>query len=150
MDRPEDGTGGDALARRAAEAMWSADAASRWLGMELGEVREGAATLSLAVAPHHCNGHGTCHGGVIFALADSAFAFACNSRNQATVAMHCMVSFLAPARAGDRLEAVAREVALAGRNGIYDVRVTREGALLAEFRGMSRAVGGAIVKEAGA
>jgi acyl-CoA thioesterase len=138
---------GDEAARRVARTMWEADRASRWLGMELGPVTEGAAALSLAVGAHHCNGHGTCHGGVIFALADSAFAFACNSRGQSTVAMHCVVSFLAPAREGDLLTAEAREVALEGRNGIYDVRVTRDGALVAEFRGMSRAVGGRILPE---
>ena len=69
-------------ARHVAAHMWAADPASTWLGMELGEMDEGRATLTLTVAPHHLNGHGICHGGVIFALADSAFAFACNSRNQ--------------------------------------------------------------------
>jgi acyl-CoA thioesterase len=137
----------DERARRAADTMWASDAASRWLGMELGTVTEGAATLTLTVAPHHCNGHGTCHGGVIFALADSAFAFACNARNQATVAQHAQVSFTAPARAGDLLTAEAREVHQAGRNGIYDVRVTGPAGVVAEFRGMSRQVRGQLFEE---
>ncbi|TFL17699.1 hydroxyphenylacetyl-CoA thioesterase PaaI [Jannaschia formosa] len=134
-------------AARAAAAMWASDEASKWLGMELGAVGEGHATLTLAVAPHHCNGHGTCHGGVIFALADSAFAFACNSRNLATVAQHAQVSFTAPARAGETLTAQAREVHQAGRNGIYDVRVTGPAGTVAEFRGMSRQVRGQLFEE---
>jgi acyl-CoA thioesterase len=125
---------------RIAAAMWAGDAASRWLGMALGPVTEGAATLTLTVAPHHLNGHGTCHGGVIFALADSAFAFACNSRGAATVAMHCLVTFLAPAREGDALTAIARETHLEGRNGVYDVEVTGSSGPIAQFRGMSRAL----------
>ena len=135
------------VAERSARAMWDGDHASRWFGMELGDVAEGAATLTMTVADHHCNGHGTCHGGVIFALADSAFAFACNSRNQATVAMHCMVSFLAPGRAGDLLTATAREVQLEGRNGIYDVAVTGPSGTIAQFRGMSRAIGRTLYEE---
>jgi acyl-CoA thioesterase len=137
----------DARARRAAQAMWSNDGASAWLGMELGEVTEGAATLTLIVAAHHCNGMGNCHGGVIFALADSAFAFACNSRNRATVGMHATISYLAPARRGDRLTATARETQLAGRNGIYDVEVAGPSGPIAQFRGMSRAVPGTLFPE---
>ena len=140
--------GGD-VAARSARAMWTGDHASRWFGMALGEVTEGAAEMTLTVADHHCNGHGTCHGGVIFALADSAFAFACNSRNRATVAMHCTVSFLAPGRAGDVLTATAREVQVAGRNGIYDVAVAGPGGTIAQFRGVSRAVGGTLYGEDG-
>lgn len=135
-------------AARAAEAMWEGDAASKWLGMALVEVGPGRAVMTLTVAPHHCNGHGTCHGGVIFALADSVFAFACNSGNAATVAQHAHVSFTAPGRVGDVLRAEAREVSLRGRNGIYDVAVTGPGgAEVAQFRGMSRAVGGHLFEE---
>ncbi|MEM7710177.1 MAG: hydroxyphenylacetyl-CoA thioesterase PaaI [Pseudomonadota bacterium] len=137
----------EGVAARAAAAMWAEDAASRWFGMALGDVSEGRAVVTLAVAAHHCNGHGTCHGGVIFALADSAFAFACNSRNQSTVAMHATVSFLAPARAGETLTATARETHLAGRNGIYDVEVAGPGGPIAQFRGMSRAVPGTLFEE---
>lgn len=130
-------------AGRAARAMWADDGASQWMGMEITHVDEGTAVLELTVAAHHCNGHAICHGGVIFMLADSAFAYACNSRNQATVAQHNVISYLAPGRRGDRLTATAREVALSGRNGIYDVTVTNEdGTVIAEFRGMSRAING--------
>ncbi len=130
-------------AQKSAAAMWANDEASKWFGMELVEVDEGHAVLSLTVAPHHCNGHGICHGGVTHALADSAFAFACNSRNVATVAQHTMVSYLAPGRKGDCLTATATEVNLSGRSGIYDVRViNQDDTLIAEFRGMSRTIGG--------
>ena len=134
-------------AERAARAMWDGDRASRWMGMALGPVTEGAATVTLALQDHHCNGHGTCHGGVIFALADSAFAFACNSRNQASVAMHCTISFLAPGRAGETLTATAREVQLRGRNGIYDVAVDGPTGPIAQFRGVSRAIGRPVHEE---
>lgn len=117
--------------------------------MELVKVTEGKAMLELTVARQHCNGHGMCHGGVIFALADSAFAFACNSRNQATVAQHNVISYIAPGRLGDRLTAQATEVSLTGRNGITDVRVTNQaGVLIAEFRGMSRAINGNVFEQA--
>ncbi len=132
-------------ARRAAQAMWARDAASQWAGMQLGAVTEGRAELQLTVAAQHCNGHGICHGGVVFMLADSAFAFACNSRNQATVAQHNMISFVAPAHQGDRLTATAQEVGLTGRSGIYDVTVRNQhGTAIAEMRGMSRAIKGQV------
>ncbi len=135
-------------AEAAARAMWGEDRASAWLGMEILEVDEGRATLVLTVERHHTNGHGICHGGITFALADSAFAFACNSRNQATVAQHNIISYLAPARLGDRLTARASEVVLNGRNGIYDVQVTnQEGVRIAEFRGFSRAIKGTLFNE---
>ena len=135
-------------AKKSAEAMWADDRASPWFGMELGLVQEGRATLTLSVVAHHCNGHGICHGGVIFSLADSAFAFACNSRNQATVAQHNMISFIAPGHLGDTLTAVAEEVSLTGRSGIYDITVTNQnGQTIAEMRGMSRAIKGALFDE---
>lgn len=135
-------------AERAAAVMWADDAASAWVGMQLDHVDAGSATLSLRVAAHHCNGHGICHGGVTFMLADSAFAFACNSRNQATVAQHNVISYLAPAQLGDRLSATAKELSLTGRNGIYDVKVTDQtGKVIAEFRGMSRAIKGQLFDE---
>ena len=137
-----------ARAEAAAAAMWAGDAASRWVGMELLSVDEGTATLALTVAAHHANGHGICHGGVTFALADSAFAFACNSRNAVTVAQHNTISYLAPARVGDRLTAVATEVALSGRSGLTDVAVRRDdGTVVAQFRGASRAIGGHLFEE---
>ena len=135
-------------AERSAAAMWAEDNASKWAGMEITHMDEGAAVLELTVAPHHCNGHGICHGGVTFMLADSAFAFACNSRNQSTVAQHNVISFTAPGRTGDRLIASAREVSLTGRSGIYDVKVTnQDGATIAEFRGFSRAIKGQLFDE---
>jgi len=135
-------------AERSAAAMWAQDNASKWAGMEITHMDEGEAVLELTVAPHHCNGHGICHGGVTFMLADSAFAFACNSRNQSTVAQHNVISFTAPGRAGDRLTASAREVSLTGRSGIYDVKVTnQDGATIAEFRGFSRAIKGQLFDE---
>ena len=135
-------------AERACAAMWANDRASTWLGMEMIRVDEGFAELALTVAAHHCNGHDICHGGVIFALADSAFAFACNSRNQSTVAQHNSITYIAPGRLGDRLTAVAREISLAGRSGITDVRVTDQtGQVIAEFRGHSRAIRGQLFQE---
>ena len=135
-------------ATKSAHAMWADDNASKWAGMEIVRVGEGSATLELTVAPHHCNGHAICHGGVIFMLADSAFAFACNSRNQSTVAQHNMISFVAPGHAGDLLTAEATEISLTGRSGIYDVKVTNQnGQTIAEMRGMSRAIKGQLFQE---
>jgi acyl-CoA thioesterase len=132
-------------ARRAADAMWAEDRASRDLGMEIVAVGPGTATLAMTVRPTMTNGHGTAHGGFIFALADSAFAFACNSYGETTVAAQCAVTYLRPGRAGDRLVATAREIARSGRSGIYDVRVTRDAEVVAEFRGHSRTVGGSFI-----
>lgn len=135
-------------AQHSAKAMWSGDHASKWFGMDIKNVDEGTATLTLKVERHHCNGHGICHGGVTFALADSAFAFACNSRNQATVAQTNAITYIAPAQLGDTLTATAREVSLTGRSGIYDVTVTtQDGKVVAEFRGGSRAIRGQLFEE---
>ena len=135
-------------AEKSAAAMWASDRASNWFGMRLEAVDEGMAILELGVEEHHCNGLGICHGGVTFALADSAFAFACNSRNQATVAQHNTISYVAAARLGDLLTANAREVSLTGRSGIYDVTVTnQDGTVIAIFRGCSRAVRGHLFEE---
>ena len=130
-------------AEKSAAAMWANDNASKWFGAELSSVSEGHAEAVLTVAPHHANGLGKCHGGVIFALADSAFAFACNSRNQATVAQHNSITYIAPGEVGDQLTAIAQEVSLQGRSGIYDVAVTnQDGVLVARFTGLSRSVKG--------
>ena len=131
----------DALAQACAAAMWDGDRASQGLGMVLEHVAPGAARLSMEVAPHMLNGHGTCHGGFIFALADSAFAFACNTDGLVSVAAQCSISYLRPARAGERLVAEAAERHREGRSGITDVRVTSGGAVVAEFRGHSRTTG---------
>ena len=136
------------IARKSAEAMWANDDASKWLGMSLDAVGPGTAVTSMTVEKHHTNGHDICHGGYIFTLADSAFAFACNSHNTITVAQHCSVTFLAPGREGDRLTATAREVTRAGRSGVYDVSVTRQdGVTIAEFRGLSRTISGTHFEE---
>ncbi len=130
-------------AEKSAAAMWAGDQASQWVGMELVDVEEGRAVLEMTVQAHHCNGHGTCHGGVSFMLADSAFAFACNSRNAVTVGQHTVMSYLNPGKEGDRLRAEATEVNHAGRSGIYDAKVTnQDGIVLAEFRGFSRTING--------
>ncbi|MEO9612471.1 MAG: hydroxyphenylacetyl-CoA thioesterase PaaI [Nitratireductor sp.] len=131
------------IARRSADAMWARDDASKWLGASLDAVGPGTARLSMTVEKHHTNGHDICHGGYIFTLADSAFAFACNSYNTLVVAQHNAITFIAPGRLGDRLVADAREIARFGRSGIYDVRVSNQaGALIAEFRGNSRVIEG--------
>ncbi|SEO05180.1 acyl-CoA thioesterase [Salinihabitans flavidus] len=135
-------------AEKSATAMWSGDAASKWAGMEITHIDEGTATLEMTVQDHHCNGHAICHGGVTFMLADSAFAFACNSRNQSTVAQHNMISFISAGQRGDRLTATATELSLTGRSGIYDVKVTnQDGRVIAEFRGFSRAISGQLFEE---
>lgn len=135
-------------AEKSSAAMWASDTASKWAGMEIAEVDEGKAVLQLTVEAHHCNGHGICHGGVTFMLADSAFAFACNSRNQSTVAQSNSITYTAPGRLGDRLTATAQEVSLTGRSGIYDVTVRNQDDLvIAEFRGLSRAIKGHLFEE---
>ena len=131
------------LAKACAEAMWNDDAASRRLGMSLDDIAPGAATLSVTITAEMSNGHGNCHGGYIFSLADSAFAFACNSYNVIAVAQHCSITYVNPARVGDRLTAAARENSRRGRSGIYDVRVANQDGLhIAEFRGHSRVITG--------
>ncbi len=128
--------------------MWANDKAAHWVGMTLDHVDEAAAVLSLTVEPHHCNGLSICHGGLIFALADTAFAYACNSRNQSTVAQHNMISFVTSARVSDHLTATATEISLTGRSGVYDVRVTnQDGKTIAEMRGMSRSIKGQLFTE---
>ena len=135
-------------AQKSAQAMWDNDKASKWIGMQIANLDEGIASLNLIVQDHHCNGHGICHGGIIFLLADSAFAFACNSRNQATVAQHNTINYIAPGQLGDTLTAHAREVSLSRRNGIYDVTViNQDNKKIAEFRGMSRAIKGNLFQE---
>ena len=102
----------DDLARACAEAMWKDDDASQGLGMEILDVKAGQATLAMTVKPHMVNGHGIAHGGFIFLLADSTFAFACNSRNERAVAAQCNISFIKPGKLGDRLVATAKEISL--------------------------------------
>src|ERR1700722_4630010 len=129
--------------------MWAEDQASQGF-MKIIEVRTGQATLAMTVEPHMVNGQRIAHGGFIFLLADSAFAFACNSYNQRAVAAHCNISFVRPSKLGDRLVATAREVSRTGRSRIYDVRVAVDGIAIAEFRGHSRTIGGIWVPTADA
>jgi acyl-CoA thioesterase len=133
----------DDLARACADAMWKEDDASKGLGMTIVEIGPGHATLSMAVRPEMVNGQRIAHGGFIFLLADSAFAFACNSRNQRAVAAQCDITFIRPGKLGDVLVATAREISSSGRSGIYDVRVTSGDVVIAEFRGHSRTISGA-------
>lgn len=141
--RPDDAK---ALARESAEAMWSTDRASQALGMQILEVGPGLARISMFIRPDMTNGHGICHGGYMFLLADSTFAFACNSRNQKTVAASAEIHFVASAREGDILTAHAQEQHLGGRSGLYDVRVTDQtGRTVALFRGKSAAITGSVI-----
>ena len=132
----------DEIARACADAMWAEDDASSGLGMEIVEVTSGQATLTMTVQPHMVNGQRIAHGGFIFLLADSTFAFACNSHNERAVAAQCQISFIKPGKLGDRLVATAKEISRTGRSGIYDIRVTANDVVIAEFRGHSRTIGG--------
>lgn len=139
----------DAVARRSAAAMWAADAASRAMGMDLVEVGPGSATVRMTVRDDMVQGHGTAHGGALFTLADSAFAFACNSHGTVTVASSADITFVSPAFLGDVVVAEAVEEATFGRSGVCRVRVTREGdgALVALFQGRSRSLGRPIERD---
>ncbi len=122
--------------------MWSSDSASQQLGIEVTDIGPGRARLEMTVTGGMLNGHGMCHGGFIFALADSAFAYACNTYGEKVVAAQCSITYLRPGNAGERLVAVAQERARVKRSGIYDVTVaTADGTTIAEFRGHSRVVG---------
>ena len=135
-----------ALAEAAGAAMFARDAASQALGMKLVEIRPGYARMTMPVRSDMLNGHQTCHGGFIFALADSAFAFACNSHNHTTVGAGCTIDYLAPGRMEDVLTAEAVEQTLVGKTGIYDVTVrNQEGRMIATFRGKSHRVAGEVV-----
>jgi acyl-CoA thioesterase len=128
------------MARSPAHDMFDRDVASQALGIELVEAEGGAAVVRMRVTDSMVNGHGLAHGGYLFLLADTAFACACNSHGPVTVAAGADVTFLRPARAGDQLEAVARERSVSGRSGIYDVTVRRDDDVIAEFRGRSRVI----------
>jgi acyl-CoA thioesterase len=126
------------LARSAVQSMFSTDRASQNLGLEILDVAPGNVRVCMTVRPEMVNGHGLCHGGIIFALADSAFAFACNSHGQPMVAAGASIEFLAPTPAGERLTALATEVFRGARHGVYDVRVAKSsGETVALFRGRS-------------
>lgn len=139
----------DQIARACADAMWAEDDASSSLGMEIVDIRAGKATLTMTVQPHMVNGQRIAHGGFIFLLADSAFAFACNSHNERAVAAQCQITFIKPGKLGDKLVATAREISRSGRSGIYDIRVTTNDVVIAEFRGHSRTIPGTWLPAAG-
>ncbi len=130
-------------AEKSAAAMMANDRASPWLGIVLDAVGPGTATMSLVVEDHHLNGHDICHGGYIFTLADSAFAFACNSYNQTSVAQQNQITYVSPGQKGERLTARAVETSRQGRSGVYDVTVSgADGRTVALFRGLSRTIKG--------
>ena len=138
----------DETARRSAEAMWSGDRASQGLGMEIVEVGPGRATIRMTVRDDMVNGHAIGHGGFTFALADSTFAFACNSYNRVTVAAGAEIRFRAPTRLGDVLTATAAERHRAGRHGTYDIEVCNaDGTVVATFVGNSTEIGGTLYDE---
>jgi acyl-CoA thioesterase len=138
----------DRLARRVAERLRAREGTGQAWSIEIEEAREGYARISMTVREDMLNGHGFCHGGMIFALADTAFAYACNSRNLETVAQSATISFLAPGRRGDRLTAECREQALSGRSGVYCATVTNQtGERIAVFQGLSRASGRAVIAD---
>lgn len=133
----------DSMAAEIAGLMWADDRASQALGMVLLEVRSGYARIRMPIRRDMTNGHGICHGGYMFLLADSTFAFACNSHNQRAVAASAEIHFLAPAHEGDVLTAEGIELHVAGRSGVYDMRVTdQSGRLVALFRGKSATIKG--------
>ena len=136
----------DTLARAVADRLRSEEGTGKAWNIEIEEVREGYARIAMLVRPDMLNGHRIAHGGMIFALADTAFAYACNSRNVSTVAQQASIVFLAPAHEGERLSAEAKEQSLAGRSGVYAVTVRNgRGETVAVFQGLSRAVGGEVV-----
>jgi acyl-CoA thioesterase len=136
-----------ALARAAGEAMYEKDNASRGLGMKLEEIGPGYARMSMTVREDMVNGHAICHGGLIFTLADSTFAFACNSYNHVAVAQGASIEFLAPGKLGDVLTAIGEERHHAGKTGVYDIRVSnQDGRTIALFRGKSFRIGGHLVE----
>jgi acyl-CoA thioesterase len=135
------------VARRSADAMWAGDAASQAMGMRIVAVGPGTATLEMTVREDMVNGHGIGHGGFTFTLADSAFAFACNSYNRRTVAHTCEITYLAPTRLGDVLTATAVERHREGRDGTYDVTVRAAAGVVAEFVGKSKEIRGSLYEE---
>ena len=135
------------LAKQVGDSMFAVDTATKdTMGMALLSCEPGRAVIRMEVKELHLNGHKICHGGFIFTLADSTFAFACNSHNQKMVAAGAEIYFLAPAQEGDTLTAEGREQHRAGRSGLYDVRVTDQiGRTVALFRGKSAAISGAVI-----
>ena len=136
-----------ALATASARALWDRDHASRALGITLEEVRPGYARTAMTIVETMVNGHATAHGGMLFTLADSTFALACNSRNVPNVALQCSISFVGAVRQGDRVVAEAHECSLKGRTGVYDVTIARGDETVALFRGVCYRVSGSVIEE---
>jgi acyl-CoA thioesterase len=144
---PVDAADKQATAEAVRAQMYRRDRAAQALGITVEAIAPGGATCRMAVRDDMLNGHATCHGGLIFTLADTAFAYACNAGNRATVALSCQITFIGPARQGDVLTASAREQSRTGRTGVYDVEVCRaDGAFVALFRGQAYEIRGAIVE----
>jgi acyl-CoA thioesterase len=138
----------DETADKVARAMLAAEGTGPLWGVEIEEARPGYSRVRMRLRADMLNGHGSAHGGMIFALADTAFAYACNSRNVRSVAAQASIVFLEPAAAGEMLTAEATEQSLVGRSGVYTVRVTGQGGrAIAEFHGFSRSIGGAVIGE---
>ena len=136
----------DELARKIADHLRAREGTGAAWNIEVEDAREGTARIAMVVRKDMLNGHATCHGGLIFALADTAFAYACNSRNVETVAQSATIAFMAPGREDDRLVAEAQEQVLLGRSGVYQVTVTNQkGEKIAVFQGLSRALGGIVI-----
>jgi len=136
----------DEIARTVAQTMYAKDTASQHLGITLKDIHPGSAVMTMRVTDSMLNGHGTCHGGLIFTLADTAFAFACNACNQNTVAQSAQINFLKPVPVDSLLTATAREISRTGRTGLYDIDVTLEnGTLVATFRGNSHTIKGQMI-----
>ena len=135
------------LAAKVAAGMYALDKAARGLGIRIEEVAQGHAIMTMTVRDDMLNSHGTCHGGFLFALADTAFAYACNSHNRATVAAGCSITYLKPVRQGAELKAICQRQVLNGRSGVYDTRILHDGTVVALFRGHSREIRGASAPE---
>jgi acyl-CoA thioesterase len=146
---PLTSTEAQSLAERVAAEMFARDRASQAMGMRISKVGPGRAELTMTVRADMLNGHATCHGGFIFTLADSAFAFACNSANLTTVASGCSIDFITPAREDDVLTAIGQERTLSGRTGVYDIEVRNQrGETVAMFRGKSYRIKGHVIGDA--
>ncbi|MGH8286325.1 MAG: hydroxyphenylacetyl-CoA thioesterase PaaI [Steroidobacteraceae bacterium] len=146
MSTARETSAAQSTAERAAAALYEGDRASQRLGMRIEAVAPGEVRVAMTVRPDMVNGHRICHGGLIFALADSAFAFACNSYGDNTLAAAASIDFLAPAREGDVLTANAKELWRAGRSGLYEITVTNQrGERIALFRGRSHRIDGRLI-----
>ena len=135
------------IADLSAKTMWESDRASQFLGLKLISCTKGHAVMTMTIREEMTNGHDITHGGFVFALADSTFAFACNSYGDVHVASHCEITYIRPTKKGDILTAVAREISRTGKNGLYDISIRADDKVIAEFRGHSRSLGRRFIEE---